>query len=126
MQKWIMLLMGGLCGTAGRHVLASVVYRWLGTGFPFGTLAVNALGCLVIGVLSALAEQKFLLAPEARMFWMVGLLGAFTTFSTLIYESWRLIQDGEMVLAGINLLGSLIVGLFALWAGHRVASLLWT
>lgn len=124
MQKWCMLLVGGLCGTAGRYVLAGAVYRWLGTRFPYGTLAANTLGCLVIGALSALAEQKLLLTPEARLFWMVGLLGAFTTFSTLIYESWRLIQDGEIVLAGVNLLGSLALGLVALWLGHLVASLL--
>ena len=124
MQKWLMLLVGGLFGTAGRYVLAGAVYRWLGTSFPYGTLAVNTLGCLVIGFLGALAEQKFLLTPEARLFWMVGLLGAFTTFSTLIYESWRLIQDGEMLLAGANLLGSLALGLLALWVGHLIASLL--
>ena len=124
MQKWAMLLLGGLLGTAGRYVLAGAVYRWLGTDFPYGTLAVNALGCLIIGFLSTLAEQKFLLTPEARLFWMVGLLGAFTTFSTLIYESWRLMQDGEMVLASVNLLGSLALGLCALWLGHLAASLL--
>ena len=124
MQKWLMLLLGGVFGTAGRYVLAGAVYRWLGTDFPYGTLAVNALGCLVIGFLSTLAEQKFLLTPEARLFWMVGLLGAFTTFSTLIYESWRLMQDGEMLLASVNLLGSLALGLLALWLGYLAASLL--
>ncbi len=124
MQSWLMLLAGGLCGTAGRYVLAGAVYRWVGTGFPYGTLAVNTLGCLVIGFLGTLAEQKFLLTPEARLFWMVGLLGAFTTFSTLIYESWRLIQDGQTLLASTNLLGSIALGLAALWAGHAAASLL--
>ena len=124
MQKWLTLLVGGLCGTAGRYVLAGAVYRWLGTGFPYGTLVVNTLGCLVIGVLSALAEQKFFLTPEAQLLWMVGLLGAFTTFSTLIYESWRLVQDGEAFLASVNLLGSLTLGLGALWLGHLTASLL--
>ena len=122
MQKWLMLLLGGLCGTAGRYLLAGAVYRWAGTAFPYGTLAVNTLGCLVIGFLSTLADQKFLLKPETRLFWMVGLLGAFTTFSTLIYESWRLIQDGEFAWAGVNLLGSLVLGLAALWLGHVIAS----
>ena len=124
MQKWFLLLLGGLVGTAGRYVLSGAVYRWLGTTFPYGTLAVNLAGCLVIGFLATLAEVKFLLTSEMRLFWMVGLLGAFTTFSTLIYESWRLIQDGEMLLAGVNLLGSLALGLLALWIGHLAASLL--
>ncbi len=88
------------------YVLAGVVYRWCGTAFPYGTLA----------------DQKFLLGPEARLFWMVGLLGAFTTFSSLIYESWRLMQDGEILLASTNLVGSVVLGLLALWAGHLVAS----
>lgn len=124
MQKWCMLLAGGLIGTAGRYLLAGAVYQWLGTGFLYGTLAVNALGCFLAGFLSALTDQKFLLGPETRVFWMMGLLGAFTTFSSLIYESWRLIQDGEMMWAGVNLLGSLVVGLAALWFGHVIASLL--
>ncbi len=124
MQKWVTLLAGGLIGTAGRYLLAGAVYRWLGTNFPYGTLAVNTLGCLAIGFLGALADQKFLLRPETRLFWMVGLIGAFTTFSTLIYESWRLMQDGEFLLASLNMLGSLMLGLVALWLGHLVASLL--
>ena len=124
MQSWVMLLAGGLCGTAGRYVLSGAVYRWLGTAFPYGTLVVNTLGCVLIGFLGTLAEQKFLLKPEARVFWIPGLLGAFTTFSAFIYESWRLLQDGELLLAGLNLLGSLVLGLLALWLGHVAASLL--
>ena len=122
MQKWITLLCGGLIGTAGRYLLAGAVYRWLGTRFPYGTLVVNTFGCLAIGFLGTLADQKFLLRPESRVFWMVGLLGAFTTFSTLMYESWRLMQDGEFLLASLNMLGSLVLGLMALWLGHLVAS----
>lgn len=77
---------------------------------------------LVIGFLSALAEQKLLLTPEARSFWMIGLLGAYTTFSTLIYESWRLLQDGQVWLAMVNLQGSFALGLVALWVGRLAAA----
>jgi len=124
MQKWLMLLAGGMVGTAGRYLVSEGVYRWLGTGFPTGTLAVNTLGCLVIGFLATLIDQKFLLKPEARLFLMVGMLGAFTTFSTLIYESWRLIQGGQGWLAAVNLVGSVCLGLAALWIGHAAATLL--
>lgn len=124
MHKWIMLLAGGLLGTAARYWLAGVAYRRLGEGFPYGTLAVNLLGCLAVGFLGTLADQKFLFKPDTRVFLMVGLLGAFTTFSTLIYESWRLIQDGELLLAGTNLFGSMALGLVALWLGHLAASVL--
>ena len=122
MQKWLILLSGGLCGTAGRYLLTGVVHRWAGATFPYGTLTVNTLGCLVIGFLGTLAEQKLLLRPETVLFWMIGLLGAFTTFSTLIYESWRLLQDGEILMAGANLVGSVVLGLVALWLGHLTAS----
>lgn len=124
MTKWMLLMAGGVLGTLGRYALAGVVYRWCGEGFPYGTLAVNTLGCLVIGALSALADQKFLLSPEARLFAMVGLLGAFTTFSSLIYESVRLLQSGQGGLACANLFGSLLLGLAAFWAGQTIAILL--
>lgn len=75
-----------------------------------------------MGFLATLADQKFLLSPEQRTFWMIGLLGAFTTFSSLIYESWKLLQEGQAGLAGLNLLGSIIFGLVAFWAGSLIAS----
>jgi len=124
MQKWLMLAAGGVLGTIGRYVLAGAVYRWMGTSFPYGTLVVNSIGCVAIGFLGTLADQKFLLGPEARLFWMVGLLGAFTTFSSLIYESWRLAQGGQMLLAGANIVGSVVLGIGALWLGSVLALLL--
>jgi fluoride exporter len=124
MQKWGLLLVGGVVGTAGRYALTAAVHRWAGAGFPYGTLAVNLLGCLAAGFLGAWLEHKSLLTPEARMFWFTGLLGAFTTFSALIYESWRLIQDGNVAMAGVNLLGSVTLGLAVFWLGTRAAALL--
>ena len=122
--KWGGLIVGGILGTLGRSLLSTSVYRWLGTAFPYGTLVVNLLGALAIGFLATLAEKKFLLTPEFRMFWMIGFLGAFTTFSSLIYESWKLIQDGQLFLAGANLMGSVILGLMAFWLGSIAASVL--
>ncbi len=124
MQRWLLLIAGGVCGTVGRYVLAGAVHEWLGSTFPYGTLTVNGLGCLAIGFLSTLADRRALLTPEFRLFWMIGLLGAFTTFSTLIYESWRLLQDGQLALAGINVIGSVLLGLGALWVGSLLAGLL--
>ena len=122
--KWGGLVVGGILGTVGRYLLSTAVYRWLGTAFPYGTLVVNLLGALVIGFLATLAEKKFLLTPEFRMFWMIGFLGAFTTFSSLIYESWKLMQDGQFFLAGANLVGSMVLGLMVFWLGSVVASVL--
>ena len=124
MQKWWLLIAGGVCGTVGRYVLGGAVYGWLGTAFPYGTLAVNTLGCVVMGFIDVLVDKKMLLGPEARTFWMIGLLGAFTTFSSLIYESWKLLQNGELLLAMTNLVGSVVLGLFAFWLGSLIAGAL--
>lgn len=123
-MKWLCLIGGGVCGTLGRYVLSGAVHRWLGTSFPYGTLVVNLLGCFIIGILATLADQKFLLNSNARLFAMVGLLGAFTTFSSLIYESYKLLEDGQVLFAGFNLIGSCVLGLLAFWAGSSLASLI--
>ena len=120
----MLLALGGLLGTAGRYALVSATQRWLGPSFPYGTLAVNGIGCLAIGFLSGVAERRAFLTPDARLFWMVGLLGAFTTFSAFIYESWGLWQAGQRFLALVNLQGSLLVGLLMLWIGSKLGALL--
>ncbi len=83
-------------------------------------------GQLIQGVriLGTLADKKFLLGPNARLSVMIGLLGAFTTFSSLIYESWKLFQDGQLMLGAVNLAGSIVLGLAAFWVGSLIASLL--
>jgi CrcB protein len=86
-------------------------------------MAVNVLGCLVIGFLATLAERRGFLTPEFRLFWMTGLLGAFTTFSALIYESGQLIHQGQSNLAALNVFGSLAAGFLAYLAGSWLAAL---
>ena len=109
-MKWIQLAVGGAAGTIARYVLGGVVYQFLGTGFPYGTLVVNLTGCLLIGFLATVAEEKFLLGPGARTLLMIGFLGAFTTFSTFILESANLIRDGETLRAFVNVLASVVLG----------------
>ncbi len=110
MVKLISLMLGGLLGTLARYGLAGVTHRVLGTDFPHGTLAVNLLGCFLIGFFVVLSETKFLLGPNARLLLMVGFCGAFTTFSTFILESSNLIRDGETFRALLNVVGSVILG----------------
>ena len=110
MAKWFNLILGGVAGTLARYFLAGAVYQILGTGFPYGTLAVNLIGCFLIGFLAALAEEKFLLGPNARLLLMVGFCGAFTTFSTFIFETSNLMRDGETLRAFVNVLASVIIG----------------
>lgn len=89
--------------------------------FPAGTLAVNLLGCLAIGLVAALVEERGALDPAARVFLLVGVLGGFTTFSTFGYETVALVRDGNLLLAGGNVAASLAAGLAGVWAGIVVA-----
>ena len=109
-MKWVHLIAGGTLGTLSRYLLAGFIYQIFGTNFPWGTLAVNLLGCFIIGFLNALAETKFLLGPNVRLFFMVGFCGAFTTFSTFMLETSNLMKDGENFLAFANVAASVVVG----------------
>ena len=95
MDKWVNLGIGSLAGGFSRYVLAGAVHKVSGAGFPYGTMAVNLSGCLIIGFLDTLAEEKFALDPGARLLLMTGFCGAFTTFSTLNLETAHLMQNGE-------------------------------
>ncbi|HXV28604.1 MAG TPA: fluoride efflux transporter CrcB [bacterium] len=116
-MKWLHLIAGGIAGTVSRYVLAGLIYQVLGTSFPYGTLVVNLAGCFIIGFLAAVAEEKFLLGPNARLLLMVGFCGAFTTFSTFIFETSNLIKDGETWRALINVMASVLIGFAVFRAG---------
>ena len=117
MTKWISLLTGGIAGTAARYLLAGAVYSWLGTQFPYGTMIVNLIGCFLIGFFAVLAEEKFLLGPNARLLLMAGFCGAFTTFSAFMLETANLMKDGEILRAFLNVLISVIAGFMFLRLG---------
>jgi CrcB protein len=94
------------------------VHRWAGWGFPWGTLAVNLVGCALLGALTGLAQSRLDLTLEARLFLVVGVLGSFTTFSTLGYETIELLRRAAYLAALANAAGSLLLGMAALVAGH--------
>jgi fluoride exporter len=121
MIKYLNLMIGGTAGTFARYFLSAGVYRILGSDFPYGTMIVNLLGCLIIGFLAVLAEEKFVLSPDVRILLMIGFCGAFTTFSTFILESANLIKYGEVLKAFINIGLSVILGFVAFWAGIVIA-----
>jgi CrcB protein len=112
---------GGFLGAAARYLLGGFVQRWSATPFPSGTFLINVTGCLGIGFLAALAEERPALGPEARLFWMAGVLGGYTTFSTFGYETVTLARDGSYALAAANVLGQVALGLLAVWAGAWLA-----
>lgn len=110
MMKLISLVIGGTAGTVARYALGGLVHRVAGPGFPYGTMAVNLTGCFILGFLASLSENKFMLGPNARLLLMIGFCGAFTTFSTLIFETHNLIRDGQELGAFLNILASVVVG----------------
>jgi CrcB protein len=120
MAKWTCLAVGSLVGGFARYLFAGAVYELAGTGFPHGTLAVNLSGCFLIGLFNALAEEKFLLGPDARVLLMIGFCGAYTTFSTLLLETSNLLKDGELNLAAANIAISVVLGLALLRAGELI------
>ena len=118
MQLWIAF--GGALGAVARYGLGGWVHSWAGTRFPWGTLVVNLAGSLLIGFLLRYLEGIDV-STQVRGFATIGLLGAFTTFSTYTYETVAFMRDGQWRHASLYSLGSLALGLAAVYAGLAVA-----
>ncbi len=114
----------GAAGALARYGLSGMTYRWLGSAFPWGTLVVNLLGCLLIGLLVELSRLAGWISPEARTTVGIGFLGAFTTFSTFEIETYRALESGDWRGGGLNLVLSVLGGLALVVAGTSLARLL--
>ncbi|MCB9867937.1 MAG: fluoride efflux transporter CrcB [Phycisphaerales bacterium] len=119
-NKVLWIAMGGGAGSAARYLVASGVQRLSATLFPFGTMAVNVLGCLAIGFLMIRLEAS-VLAPHQRMAILVGFLGGFTTFSTFSAETLKLVEERALGYAACNVTVTLLACLTACWLGQRIA-----
>ncbi len=117
---WVAI--GGAFGALARYGLGGWVQARAGGEFPWGTLVVNAVGSLALGFVLRVSESV-VIAPGMRAFVAIGILGAFTTFSTFSYETVALLQDGEWTRAGAYALGSLLIGLAAVLIGFQAADL---
>lgn len=117
----LLVAIGGAIGAVSRYGLGGLVHRYASPHFPYGTFAVNVLGCLVFGLLAGLSEQRFVLGPQARAFLLIGILGGFTTFSSFTFESFQLLRDGELARGFANIAGQVVIGLAALWTGFVLA-----
>jgi CrcB protein len=122
----IIVALGGAAGSIFRYLLST----WTQTlsksiDFPYGTLAVNLLGCFVIGFLSQLAEERGALSSESRTFVFIGILGGFTTFSSFGNETINLFRDGETLNALANVGANVIFGLMLVWFGRMTAYFIW-
>ena len=120
MTKLLLGTAGGAIGAGMRYLIAGWTQRLTGGTFPSGTLVVNVLGCLLIGVAAALFAGPHLIRDAYRIGLTIGLLGGFTTFSTYAWESVTLAQEGAMARAAMNILVSNFAGLIAAWIGYRV------
>jgi fluoride exporter len=117
---------GGFTGSILRYVISGGIQQLTqSTSFSYGTLAVNVVGCLVIGILSQLAESYGLLTAETRALLITGVLGGFTTFSTFSNETMNLFRDSENLLGLINIGAHIFLGLGAVWMGRTLALILW-
>ena len=119
MPKLILIALGGAAGALLRHGLGSLVQNWSNSSsFPYGTLAVNLVGCLAIGILSQLVDSYGVFSANTRALLFVGLLGAFTTYSTFANESLDLARSGQSAGFLLNLGLHVFLGLAAVWLGR--------
>ncbi len=124
MNMIIAIALGGATGALLRHFVAGSIMRVLGSGFPYGTFAVNMIGSLLMGVLITGFALKFEASQELRGFLTVGLLGSFTTFSTFSLETALMIERGDWQGAALYTGGSLVVGVLSLFAGMWLGKVL--
>jgi len=111
------IAVAGACGALARYGLEGVVSRRWPGAFPWGTFVVNISGAFLIGLVFVLLTERVSVDPWVRSSITIGFLGAYTTFSTLSFESYRLLEDGARLTALANLVGSVAVGLVAVYAG---------
>jgi CrcB protein len=119
MPLWLIIGIGSFIGGISRYFVSG----WIQSGgitFPLGTLGVNFIGSLILSLIMYLSEYAGLFSEEVRVFWAIGLLGSFTTMSTFSYESFRLLEQNENVLFGLNVAGTLILTLAAVYMGKFI------
>lgn len=128
MLAYLWVAIGGALGSVARYGIGGLVAQKFGETFPFGTLAVNVTGSFIIGFLGALASSEGRLSPQSRVFatqfFMTGVCGGFTTFSSFSLQTINLVRDGEWLYAGGNILFSVLLCLIAVWLGYLLGSTL--
>ena len=120
-QRFFLVALGGVVGCVARYWLSGVVQRLGDHGFPSGTLAVNIVGSLIIGIVMTLSLERGLVDERLRILLTTGFCGGFTTMSTFSYETFALLQDGEHLLAFANTGVTFAACLGAVWLGSVIA-----
>lgn len=117
MLNIFLVFVGGGMGTLVRYWMGGAIQRWTGSTLPYGTFVVNALGCLMIGVLMTCLEERFLGDPSLRICLTIGILGGFTTFSTFSYETVEMLRGAEYFYAAVNVSLTVFTCLVATYVG---------
>lgn len=126
MTNILLVGLGGFIGSVLRYIASGYVQQSTKSiDFPYGTLAVNVIGCFLIGFLAQLVEGRGVFTSESRSFVFVGILGGFTTFSSFGNETLNLVRDSQTMNALANVGANVILGLFAVWLGRTVSYLIW-
>ena len=120
----LLIGLGGFAGAIARYLVDGLVSDRTGGGFPWGTLVVNATGSFLLGLLFAITAERAILPAEVRGPLLIGFIGAYTTFSTWMLESWRLIEGGAYGPALANLSGSVVIGIVAVAVGLTLGRVL--
>jgi CrcB protein len=124
--KFLLIGLGGFVGAVSRYAVGGVVQNVSKSiAFPYGTIAVNVIGCFLIGSLAYLAETRSLFSANTRMFLFIGVLGAFTTFSTFANETLELLRGNNQGLALLNIAAHFLLCISAVVAGRYASLLIW-
>jgi len=123
-QKFVYLGLAGAAGTIARYWLSGVIQRNVTTAFPLGTAAVNIIGCLFFGLLWAFVENRLSISGQMRMIIFVGFFGAFTTFSSFVFETGQLLDESQWLWAAGNVLFQNVIGIAGILTGLAVGKLI--
>lgn len=116
-NKLLLVALGGAVGSCLRYGVSLLSAGRLGTGFPYGTLFVNIIGCFIIGAFMAAATERFITNPNLRFLVVVGFCGGLTTFSSFSYETIKLLEEAGLQYALLNILANMVCGFVATWLG---------
>jgi CrcB protein len=122
--EYLMISIGGILGANARYLLANWATQRFGAAFPYGTFIINTSGAVILGFFMAFSQERVSIHSNYRLVFATGFCGAYTTFSTLTFESLRLFQDGSILLAFTNLFGSILIGMLGVFFGFVLGRLI--
>ena len=124
MHKYLYIAAGGAAGSLCRYLASGFTQRMFDTAFPIGTFMVNMLGCLFFGLVTGMFEDRLGFPPEMRLLILTGFMGAFTTFSTYMFESTNLIKSGQWAMTALNIGGQSVLGFACIIGGLALGRLI--